>query len=64
MEVAYRVELKGLVLDIGGKGKPSYEEVLHKSDGATWIVMDYFPGQRVGFCGDLTSIPVHTGQGR
>jgi SAM-dependent methyltransferase len=57
MEVAERVELKGMVLDVGGKGKPSYQEVLQNLDKVDWVVMDVFAGERVLVRGDLTSTP-------
>ncbi len=61
IEIGKRVELKGRILDIGGKGRPSYQEVLLNADGAAWVVMDIFPGESVCFCGDATSIPLKDG---
>ena len=58
IEVSNRVALQGLVLDIGGKGQPSYREVLQDSDKATWVVIDISPSKEVSVLGDLTSMPL------
>ena len=58
MEVAQRIELEGLVLDLGCKGRTSYQEVLKKSGCARLVLMDIYPGEGVGFCGDVISMPV------
>src|SRR3972149_8149561 len=58
IEVSKRVALQGLVLDIGGKGQPSYREVLQNSDRTTWVVMDISPNKEVSVLGDLTSMPL------
>jgi SAM-dependent methyltransferase len=57
MEVAKCIGLKGMILDVGGKGGPSYHEVLQGLERICWVVMDIFPSEHVSVCGDLTSSP-------
>jgi len=58
IEVSKCVALQGFVLDIGGKGQPSYREVLQNTDRTTWVVMDISPSKEVSVLGDLTSMPL------
>jgi SAM-dependent methyltransferase len=61
LEIARRVALTGLVLDLGSKGNPSYHELLKEFKGVSWLRMDISPAAGIGCCGDLTSLPVKDG---
>jgi hypothetical protein len=47
MEAAKHVKIQGRPLDVGGSGKPSYQEVLQHWDKATCCVLDINLGDSV-----------------
>jgi SAM-dependent methyltransferase len=59
-EVARHIKVAGMVLDVGGKGNPSYRKILPSVDQATWVILDIALGEGMSVCGDLTSLPFNT----
>ena len=57
IELIRRAAVKGRVLDVGGKGKPSYQEVLPGINKTAWVVLDIMPGEGVSVRGDLAFQP-------
>lgn len=57
MEVDKALALGGTILDIGGKGQPSYQDVLRNRDEKKWVVMDIAPGRGTSVLGDIVSLP-------
>lgn len=61
VELGRGLALKGRVLDVGGRGRPTYAAVLGDAPGVTWTVLDLQPGERVDAVGDLTALPFADG---
>lgn len=57
IEIARSLELSGTVLDIGGRGQPSYRQLL-RSNVHRFIVLDVMQDETVDIVGSVTRLPI------
>jgi SAM-dependent methyltransferase len=60
LALARTVRLSGLVLDVGGKGNPSYRELLALPGSSRFAVLDRVADHTVDIAGAVESLPLHT----
>jgi SAM-dependent methyltransferase len=61
VKLARTVRLSGLVLDLGGRGNPSYRELLVPSGSHRLLVCDLEADPTVDVAGSVTALPLCTG---
>jgi SAM-dependent methyltransferase len=60
LALAQTVRLSGLVLDVGGKGNPSYRELLAPSGSTRLVVLDRVADSTVDIAGAAETLPLST----
>jgi SAM-dependent methyltransferase len=60
LALARVVRLSGLVLDVGGKGNPSYRELLASSESTCFVVLDRIADPTVDIAGAVGALPLST----
>lgn len=56
--IARTVALDGFVVDIGGKGDPSYRRLIDQPAGCRLLVFDLIPHESVDVVGSITRLPL------
>jgi SAM-dependent methyltransferase len=60
LEIARAIHLSGLVLDVGGRGNPSYRDLFGQSDALRFVVIDLAADPTVDVSGSITALPLIT----
>jgi SAM-dependent methyltransferase len=60
LAISAEVELDGVVLDIGGKGKPSYRRFIKPSASGSFFVLDLIPDPTADVAGSAARLPIRS----